>query len=197
MFAVLRKVLASMSLLTFDRFCLIFHMGIDPRSVVSIVCRRFSFGKVGFAFYACVGESSAEPSVGNLALFKGQRAFFDLAHASHEVRSSDILHTQYRRGDMSALMCSLDPKAVNVHREPRDRYSTGDGVTRSLGVELTTKIMSQVLRAVFEFDGLRRGPGLSGTLKRYKVAEVNTLRHEYLGADYLPTGWPNTMILQV
>jgi hypothetical protein len=86
---------------------------------------------------------------------------------------------------------------VNVSREPKDRYLTGDGVTRSLGVELTTKIMSQVLRAVFEFDGLRRGPGLSGMLKRYKVAEENTLRWEYLGADHLPTAWPNTMILQV
>ena len=90
-----------------------------------------------------------------------------------------------------------DPPAINVNREPKDRYLTGDGVTRSLGVELTTKIMSQVLRAVFEFGGIRRGPGLSGTLKRYKVAEENTLRYEFLGADHLPTAWPNTMILQV
>ena len=86
---------------------------------------------------------------------------------------------------------------MDVNREPKDRYLTGDGVTRSLGVELTTKIMSQMLRAVFEFEGICRGPGLSGTLKRYKVAEENTLRHEYLGADHLPTAWPNTMIVQV
>jgi len=57
--------------------------------------------------------------------------------------------------------------------------------------------MSQMLRAVFEFDGIRRGLGLSGTLKRYKVAEENALRYEYLGADHLPTAWPNTMVLQV
>ena len=90
-----------------------------------------------------------------------------------------------------------DPKTVNVHCESKDRYLTGDGVTHSLGVELTTKIMSQVLRAVFEFEGMRRGPGLSGTLKRYKVAEENTLHHEYPGADQLPTTWPNTIVLQV
>jgi len=90
-----------------------------------------------------------------------------------------------------------EPRAVDVYREPKDRYLTGDGVTRSLGVGITAKIMSQVLRAVFEFDGLCRGPGHSGELKRYKVGEVNTLRHEYLGGDYLPTAWPNTMILQV
>ena len=108
-----------------------------------------------------------------------------------------------------------DPRTVNVHRESKNRYLTGDGVTRSLGVELTTKIMSQVLRAVFEFDGIcreigfdptprkigndstPRKPSLAGTLKRYKVTEVNTLRYEYLGADQLPTAWPNTMVLQV
>lgn len=89
-----------------------------------------------------------------------------------------------------------DPKTVNVHRQLKDHYLTGDGVTRSLGVELTTKIMSQVLRAVFEFD-VCRGPGLAGTLKRYKVTEENTLRYEYLDADQLPTAWPNTMVLQV
>ncbi|KAI0291817.1 linoleate diol synthase [Russula brevipes] len=123
-------------------------------------------------------ESVADQTVGNLTFFKGQRTFVDLAHAS---RNPHVFP---------------NPTTVNVHRESKDRYLTGDGVTRSLGVDLTTKIMSQVLRAVFEFDCMRRGPGLSGTLKRYKVAAVNTLRYEFLGADHLPTAWPNTMILQ-
>jgi len=47
-----------------------------------------------------------------------------------------------------------------VHRESKDRYLTGGVVTRSSGVELTTKIMSQVLRAVFEFEDINRAPGL-------------------------------------
>jgi len=123
-------------------------------------------------------ESLCDQTVGHLSVSKGQRVFVDLAHASHDPHVFP------------------EPRTVNVYREPKDRYLTGDGVTRSLGVGITAKIMSQVLRAVFEFDGLCRGPGLSGTLKRYKVSEVNTLRHEYLGADYLPTAWPNTMILQ-
>ncbi|KAF8473705.1 linoleate diol synthase [Russula ochroleuca] len=124
-------------------------------------------------------ESLADQNVGSLTLSKGQRVFVDLAHASQDPHVFP------------------NPRTVNVHRESKERYLTGDGVTRSLGVELTTKIMSQVLRAVFEFDGIRRGPGLSGTLKRYKVAEENTLRYEYLGEDQLPTAWPNTMVLQV
>ena len=84
-----------------------------------------------------------------------------------------------------------------MHREPKGRYLIGDGVTRSLGVELTTKIMNQVLRAVFEFDDVRRAPGLAGHLERLDVTAENTLRYEYLGADYLPTAWPNTMVIQV
>ncbi|KAH9986089.1 linoleate diol synthase [Russula compacta] len=123
-------------------------------------------------------ESLADQSVGNLTFSKGQHVFVDLANAS---RDPNVFP---------------NPTAVNVQREPRDRYLTGDGATRSLGVELTTKIMSQVLRAVFEFDGIRRAPGLSGTLKRYKVEGERTLRYEYLDADHLPTAWPNTLVLQ-
>ena len=90
-----------------------------------------------------------------------------------------------------------DPTTDNAHRESKDRYLPGDGVTRSIGVELTTKIISQVLRAIFEFNGLRRASGLSGILKRHEVAEGNTLRYEYLGADNLPTPWPNSMLVQM
>jgi linoleate 10R-lipoxygenase len=123
-------------------------------------------------------ESMADQTVGNLTLSKGQLVFVDLAYAS---RDPDVFP---------------NPAAVNVNRESKGSYLTGDGVTRSLGVDLTTKIMSQVLRAVFEFDGIRRGLPPSGTLRRYKVSPENTLRHEYLDADYLPTAWPNTMVLQ-
>ncbi|KAH8997828.1 linoleate diol synthase [Lactarius hatsudake] len=123
-------------------------------------------------------DSLADQKVGSITYFKGQRVFVDLTHASHDPNVFP------------------DPHTVNVKRKSKDRYLTGDGVTRSLGVDLTTKIMSQVLRAVFETNGVRRSPGLAGHLKRYKVAAENTLRYEYLGADYLPTAWPNTMVLQ-
>ncbi|KAI9435341.1 linoleate diol synthase [Lactarius indigo] len=123
-------------------------------------------------------ESLADQTVGSITYFKGQRVFLDLTHASHDPHVFPEPHT------------------VNVKRESKDRYLTGDGVTRSLGVDLTAKIVAQVLRAVFETNGVRRAPGLAGHLKRYKVAAENTLRHEYLNADYLPTAWPNTMVLQ-
>jgi hypothetical protein len=61
----------------------------------------------------------------------------------------------------------LDPTIVEPNLEPKNRYLTGLGVTRSLGIELTKEIMSQVLCAVFEFNGISREPHLSGKLKRY------------------------------
>ena len=94
----------------------------------------------------------------------------------------------------------VDLAHANSGVSSKDGYLVGDGVTRSLGVELTTKIVGQVLRAVFEFDGLRRRPGPSGTLKRHDVAQEDdkhTLRYEYLGADNLCAPWPNSMLVQI
>ncbi|KAI9456900.1 linoleate diol synthase [Russula earlei] len=162
---------------------------LDQPDVVSIICASdannpalegyiYEALRIDPPFRGVYRESLADQNVGSLPLVKGQRVFVDLAHASRDPHVTP------------------DP-VVDVNRKSKDRYLAGDGVTRSLGVELTTKIMSQVLRAVFEFDGMRRGPGLSGTLKRHEVATDNTLRYEYLGEDNLPTAWPNTMILQV
>jgi len=123
-------------------------------------------------------ESLIDQTVGSVRCSKGQRVFVDLAHASQDPNIFP------------------DPRTVNVNREARNRYLTGGGVTRSLGVDLTTKIMSQVLRAVFECDGMRRTPGVAGQLNRYKVAAENTLRYEFLDGDFLPTAWPDTMVLQ-
>ncbi|KAN0138085.1 hypothetical protein V8E53_003974 [Lactarius tabidus] len=123
-------------------------------------------------------ESLGDQTVGSLTLSQGQRVFLDLAHASLDPNKFP------------------DPHTVNVKREPKDRYLTGDGVTCSLGVELTTKIVSQVLRAVFECNCVRRAPGLAGQLHRYKVAADNALRYEYLDGDFRPTTWPDTMVFQ-
>ena len=89
------------------------------------------------------------------------------------------------------------PGTVNVTREPRNRYLTSDSVTRCIGAELTTKIVTQVLRAVFKCDGVGRAPGRVGHLRRFKVVAENTLMYEYLDGNNLPTAWPSSMLLQV
>ena len=39
-------------------------------------------------------------------------------------------------------------------------------MTRTLGTELVSKIVANVLKAVFELKNITRGPGQSGELKR-------------------------------
>ena len=86
---------------------------------------------------------------------------------------------------------------VEVNREPKCRYLIDNVITRSLGVELTNEDGPNASCSIRVFNGIRRGPSASGTLKRYKVAVENMLRYEYLGVNHLPTVWPNMMLLQV
>lgn len=55
----------------------------------------------------------------------------------------------------------LDSRKVNVNCASRTYYLTGDGVTCSLRVKLTTKLMSQVHRAMFKCNGMCQAPGLA------------------------------------
>lgn len=140
------------------------------------------------------GESLAKQTLGNLTLSKGQRVFLDIAHANTDVGLPYIFAYRFSLDHVLKPNVFPNPRTVNLNRQS---YLTDDGVTRTLGAELTSKTMSQMLRAVLELSGVRRRQGLEGRLKRYKVSTENTLRHEYLGADTLPTPWPSTMVLQV
>jgi linoleate 10R-lipoxygenase len=145
----------------------------------------------------CIGESLANQTVGNLTFSKSQRVFVDLARASLDVSSSEFSACRSPLNHLLKPNVFPDPRMVNVNREPRHRYLTGDGVTCSLGVELTTKIIASVLRAVFECNDVRRAPGRVGHLRRFKVDTENTQMYEYLDSNNLPTAWPGTMLLQV
>jgi linoleate 10R-lipoxygenase len=145
----------------------------------------------------CIGISLSNQTVGNLTFSKGQRVFVDLARASLDVSPSYFSACRSTLTHLLKPNVFPDPHTVNVNREARNRYLTGDGVTCSLGVELTTKIVVSVLRAVFGCNDMRRAPGRVGHLRRFKVTEENTLMYEYLDGDNLPTAWPGTMLLQV
>jgi linoleate 10R-lipoxygenase len=161
--------------------------------VVSIVSHFILFYTLQVS-HPWIGESLADQTLGNLTFFKGQRVFLDIAHANTDVSHPDISLHRYSLDHILKPDVFPNPSTVNLNRQS---HLTDDGVTRTLGAELTTKIMSQMLRAVFELSGVRRRQGLEGRLKRYNVDTENTLRHEYLDADSLPTPWPSTMVLQV
>jgi cytochrome P450 len=88
----------------------------------------------------------------------------------------------------------------NPHRaDPsRDKKAAfyADGLHKSLGEPLTTKILSEVLRAVFSFKNVRRAPGNSGQLQRFKDGDHLQLCYSYLGPDQFPTAWPSSLTIE-
>ncbi|KAI0059735.1 linoleate diol synthase [Artomyces pyxidatus] len=102
-------------------------------------------------------ESLVDQVVGQVSVRTGQRVLADLLRASQDPEAY--------------------PEAAEVDKNctPKENYLIGDNVMRTLGEDLTMKIIRAVLRAVFELDGLRRGPGTSGSLKRYFSKTQSTL----------------------
>jgi hypothetical protein len=92
-----------------------------------------------------IGESLADQTLGDLTLLKGQRVFLDIARANNDVSLPDISTHRYSHDHVLKPDVFPNPRTVNLSRQS---YLTDNGVTRSLGAELTTKILGQMLRAV-------------------------------------------------
>jgi linoleate 10R-lipoxygenase len=115
-------------------------------------------------------------TIGDLAIKDGDRVFLNIAGAN-----------------LDETVFS-DPLQVNVSRGNKDTLR-GDGLFDHLGEPLTVKIIGDVLRAVYSFKGIRRGPGTSGTLPRFKDVNRPDLRFAYRGADQFSAPWPTSFTL--
>ncbi|KZV63573.1 linoleate diol synthase [Peniophora sp. CONT] len=123
----------------------------------------------------------SDQTIGDQTIRANQRVFVDLHAASFD---EDVF---------------ADPQAFSLNRGQVGRYLLGDGCVRVLGSELTTKIMTSVIRAIVELPGVRPGNNNLGYLKRYAVQEENAMNllYQYIGKDQLPTPWASSrMILQ-
>ncbi|KDQ61436.1 hypothetical protein JAAARDRAFT_203950 [Jaapia argillacea MUCL 33604] len=118
--------------------------------------------------FAGVYREVAGPSV---SAAKTQRLFLDIAKAGNE----------------AGLAAQGDGPAS---------YLLGDGCARFLGVELTSKILTSVLRAISEFNNVRRAPGISGQLKRFPANANRAVRWEYLNDSQQASPWPTAMLVQ-
>ncbi|KAF8159445.1 linoleate diol synthase [Crassisporium funariophilum] len=85
-------------------------------------------------------------------------------------------------------------QVVNVARSPKGLNA--DGVYNYLGEALTVKIVAEVLRAVFSFNNVRRAPGQSGVLKRFKFIGRPEVRYGYLNTSQFVTEMPTSMSIQ-
>ncbi|OJT01856.1 Linoleate 10R-lipoxygenase [Trametes pubescens] len=89
-----------------------------------------------------------------------------------------------------------NPDDVNTNRG-LDKYLVGDGAARCLGLDLSSKIVGEALRAVYSFPSVARGPGNSGMLKRYEEDSAMTSKWSYLGPDQHLCPWATSMVVQV
>jgi hypothetical protein len=84
---------------------------------------------------------------------------------------------------------------LDTTRAPRERYLKSDGCFQILGDELASKMIAEVLRAILSFDNVRRGPGQSGKLPRFKDDSLPGLRFAYLDNKMSRSPWPTSMII--
>ncbi|PCH36246.1 linoleate diol synthase [Wolfiporia cocos MD-104 SS10] len=123
-------------------------------------------------------QATRSVSIGGQSLKAGDTIFVDIA-------SADLDNHVF-----------ADASQVNPHRSPVERYLVGDGAARCLGRELSSRIIAQVLRAVFSFRNVHRAPGQSGTLKRFKTDAQRTSTFLYLSEKQELTPWATSMVIQ-
>ncbi|KAF8630158.1 hypothetical protein AX15_003106 [Amanita polypyramis BW_CC] len=110
-----------------------------------------------------------------------------------QVQANERIFLDTHAANTNAKMFPI-PDAIDKAREASAFY--GDGLSKCLGEPLTIKIMSEVLRAIYSFKNVRRAPGNSGRLQRFKDADHLQLRYNYLGTDQFPTAWPTSLTIQ-
>ncbi|KAF5387086.1 hypothetical protein D9615_002103 [Tricholomella constricta] len=129
----------------------------------------------GFVYEALSFDSPLQGVyLGNLSVKNGDRIFLNVAQAN-----------------LDELIFPT-PTTVDVARGGKHTLY-GDGAFSHLGEQLTVKVMAEVLRAVFQYDNVRRAPGQSGTLRRFKDYARPELRYAYLDRDQFFSAWPTSL----
>ncbi|KAG5723411.1 Psi-producing oxygenase C [Termitomyces sp. T112] len=112
--------------------------------------------------------------VGSLSLMEGDRVFLDIKAANLD----------------GGVFPS--PNTVDLTRAGKN-VIWGDGVFSHLGEPLTVKVLSEVLRAIFSYDNVRRAPGQSGILARFKEHSRPELAYSYVDDASFSSPWPTSL----
>ena len=125
------------------------------------------------AFRGFYRVSTKDQNIGSHTLKKGDRVFVDMGAANQTknvfTRAATFDHTR-------SFSSVID----------------GDGAIKYLGQPLTVRIVSEVLRAVYAHNNIRRAPGKSGKLKRFPESMNPQYCHAYLDSKYNITPWPGS-----
>ncbi|KAF7430838.1 hypothetical protein PC9H_006552 [Pleurotus ostreatus] len=121
--------------------------------------------------------ATKDSTIGSLSIPSGTRLFLDIAAANF---NEDTFP---------------NPHAVDLSRS-RERYLGNDGLYRAIGENLTVMIINKVLRGIFAQTNIRRAPGQSGQLKRFREHASVMQIFTYLDKNQLPTAWPSSFVMQ-
>ncbi|KAG6844776.1 hypothetical protein H0H87_003894 [Tephrocybe sp. NHM501043] len=155
------------------------YLGSDHDAAISKVARTPGEAKTpldGFVYEALrldppfqgvYRTATKDHAVGSLTVKEGDRVFLDEAvFASANV---------------------IDPARASKN------VLQGDGTFSSVGQAVTVKVLSETLRAVFSYNDLRRAPGQSGVLPRFKEHTRPELAYAYLDKTSFSSPWPSSL----
>ncbi|THH03477.1 hypothetical protein EW145_g6222, partial [Phellinidium pouzarii] len=151
--------------------------GVDAKNEVLFAAYAREAMRLDPPFAGVYREARANKIVGDLSVKTNERLYLSIAKAN------------------------LDPKIfpnpgrIDTSR-PEELYLTGDGISRSFGNIFVHSVMGAALRSVFALPKLRRSPGVSGTLKRFRYNINGTEYYQYLDKNMDPTPWATSLILQ-
>ncbi|QRV89047.1 kinase domain protein [Ceratobasidium sp. AG-Ba] len=89
-----------------------------------------------------------------------------------------------------------EPHSVDPRRPPSSYTLMGDGLHRCFTDEFVHSTMACAVRAVFQLRNIRRGPGPSGSLARFRNVDETTTAWHYLDSKQRITPFPTTLTLQ-
>ncbi|KAI0343269.1 linoleate diol synthase [Trametopsis cervina] len=130
-------------------------------------------------FSSVLRTSKKEEKIGSQTFAPGQTVVVNIAEAN---MNPDVFH---------------HPDSINPSRSPRARYLAGDGLYRTLGQDLATKLIAEVLRATFSYSNISKAPGQSGKLGGFKTDIQKTSTLLYLDDEQKPSPWATSMVVQV
>jgi len=122
------------------------------------------------------------------------------------VEPATVGSSRFKRGDSLLLDVAdanmdpevfPDPMSVDPRRPTANYTLMGDGLNRCFTDEFVHTTMACAVRAVFQLNNVRRGPGTSGILRRFKDSDGTTASSRYLNSRQIITPFRTTLTLQL
>jgi len=121
--------------------------------------------------------STKNQNIGGHTLKRGDRIFVDIGDANQDEKV-------------------FTRPATFDHTRSSSSVVYGDGAIKYLGKPLVLRIVSEVLRAVYAYNNIRRAPGNSGKLKRFTNSVHRQYRYAYLDSENNISPWPGSLFVQ-